>query len=199
MPWILASDFIVQNNCTSAIEASAVDIPVVTYLNDKDQIKLLSKDKENIPNKLSINIFGKEKFIEKFDHIQSLWNKNDNKLHREKLLKRKLSNYGTTKGAEQIAQKIIEYSGKPNMKGYENIAQDSFIHDIFEIFRNFKLRPKKTSLIMDRNKRQTISYDKIQKDISKLLSIMQTNIKIGIKRVRPNTFYLSLKEHSSEK
>ena len=85
------------------------------------------------------------------------------------------------------------------MKGYENIAQDSFIHDIFEIFRNFKLRPKKTSLIMDRNKRQTISYDKIQKDISKLLSIMQTNIKIGIKRVRPNTFYLSLKEHSSEK
>ena len=88
MPWILASDFIVQNNCTSAIEASAVDIPVVTYLNDKDQIKLLSKDKENIPNKLSINIFGKEKFIEKFDHIQSLWNKNDNKLHREKLLKK---------------------------------------------------------------------------------------------------------------
>ena len=28
------------------------------------------------------------------------------------------------------------------MKGYENIAQDSFIHDIFEIFRNFKLRQK---------------------------------------------------------
>ncbi len=191
LPWILASDFIIQNNCTSAIEASTVGIPVVTYLNDDRERTYLSKGKENIPNKISINIYGKKKFIENVNDIKMIWNENENKLKREKLLERKLKDYGTTKSAEKIAQKIIEYSGKPNSNGNENIGRDSYLYDILEIIRTFKLRPKRTSTIMDINKRETLTYDRVQKDIQKLLNIMKLNIKIKIKRIKPNTFYLS--------
>ena len=199
LSWILASDFIIQNNCTSAIEASAVDIPVVTYLNKINERTLLSKGNENIPNKISINIFGKKSFVETANNIKTIWNKNENKIRRKILLNRKLTNYGTTKGAEKIAQKIIELSGTPNIKGYENIGKDSFIYDIFELFRNFKKKSKRTSIIMDLNKRETLSISRIQKDIAKLKDIMKVNIKINVKRVRPSTFYLSPSEVNSGK
>ena len=199
LSWILASDFIIQNNCTSAIEASAVDIPVVTYLNKINERTLLSKGNENIPNKISINIFGKKSFVETANNIKTIWNKNENKIRRKILLNRKLTDYGTTKGAEKIAQKIIELSGTPNIKGYENIGKDSFIYDIFELFRNFKKKSKRTSNIMDLNKRETLSISRIQKDIAKLKDIMKVNIKINVKRVRPSTFYLSPSEVNSGK
>ena len=52
-----------------------------------------------------INIYGKKKFIENVNDIKMIWNENENKLKREKLLERKLKDYGTTKSAEKIAQK----------------------------------------------------------------------------------------------
>ena len=136
LTWILASEFLIQNNCTSAIEASAADIPVITYLDESDDLVCLSEGKENIPNKLSINVLGKDKFIETANNIDLIWNKKENKLYREKLLNKKLKNYGTTKTAEDIATKIIEYVGKPNSKGNESIGKDSFFFDIHELYRN---------------------------------------------------------------
>ena len=44
--------------------------------------------------------------------INTIWNKDENQKSREKLLKRKLKDYGTTKSAENIAQKIIKYTKK---------------------------------------------------------------------------------------
>tara|TARA_B110000027_G_scaffold102384_1_gene108323 strand:+ start:2046 stop:3419 length:1374 start_codon:yes stop_codon:yes gene_type:complete len=197
LPWILASDFLIQNNCTSSIEASTVGIPVVTYADEIEDLKSLSEGKENIPNKLSINALGKKQFLEKMNDINSIWNKDENQKSREKLLKRKLKDYGTTKAAENIAQKIIEYVGTPNPKGNENLGKDSILYDIYELFR--KLRPKTKSTIMDINKRETLSYDKVQNDIIHLMGIMKVDKKIKMKRVGPNTFYLYPLETDIEK
>ncbi|MDC0373212.1 hypothetical protein OAN04_05705 [Candidatus Pelagibacter ubique] len=197
LPWILASDFLIQNNCTSSIEASTVGIPVVTYADEIEDLKSLSEGKENIPNKLSINVLGKKQFVEKMNDINSIWNKDENQKSREKLLKRKLKHYGTTKAAENIAQKIIEYTGTPNPKGNENLGKDSILYDIYELFR--KLRPKTKSTIMDINKRETLSYDRVQNDIIHLMGIMKVDKKIKMKRVGPNTFYLYPLETDIEK
>ncbi len=197
LPWILASDFLIQNNCTSAIEASTVGIPVVTYADEIEDLKSLSEGKDNIPNKLSINIFGKKQFVEKMNDINLIWNKDENQKSREKLLKRKLKDYGSTKAAENIAQKIIEYVGTPNPKGNENLGKDSMFYGIYELFR--KLRPKTKSTIMDINKRETLSYDRVQKDIIHLMSIMKVDKKIKMKRIGPNTFYLYPLEADIEK
>jgi hypothetical protein len=129
--------------------------------------------------------------------INLIWNKDENQKSREKLLKRKLKDYGSTKAAENIAQKIIEYVGTPNPKGNENLGKDSMFYGIYELFR--KLRPKTKSTIMDINKRETLSYDRVQKDIIHLMSIMKVDKKIKMKRIGPNTFYLYPLEADIEK
>ena len=43
---------------------------------------------------------------------------------------------------------------------------------------------------MDLQKRDTLSYSKIQRDIENLLNIMNINKKVKIKRVERNTYYL---------
>ena len=190
LSWILASDCIIQNNCTSAIEASTLNIPVLTYADDKEDLTLLSEGNENIPNKLSLNILGEDQFKETLKNINSLWHEDINKIQRETLLNRKLKDYGTTKSAENIAQKIIEYTGKPNSKGNETLGKDSVLYDIYDLYRSFKYRTKLPGYIMDFNKRETISHSMIQKDITHLLSILKIEKKVKLKRVGRSAFYL---------
>ena len=189
LPWILASEFIIQNGCTSAIEASTANIPVISYIKKKD-LNCLSLGIENIANKLSINVFGKKQLTQTINKIDLIWNKPENKKKRLLYLNKKLKYYGTTKSAEKIAQKIIDYTGTPNPIGYEKLGKDSILYYIYEIYRNFKFRPKTIKTIMDLQKRDTLSYSKIQRDIENLLNIMNINKKVKIKRVERNTYYL---------
>ncbi len=190
LPWILGSEFIIQNNCTSAIEASAANIPVMTYADDDSDITCLSDGKENIPNKLSINIFGEDAFIRVVKNINHEWNKEENKIKREEFLKRKLKDFGTTKPAENIAKKILDFVGQPNPSGNINLGKDSILYDIYEKYRLSKFRPKTTAAIFDINKRETLSYRKIQKDILDLFSLMNIDENINLKRVGRNSYYL---------
>lgn len=190
LTWILASKFVIQNNCTSAIEASTVNKPVITYFEEKQDLICLSEGKENIPNKLSIPIQGKNKLIENIENINFIWNEDRFKEHREMILSRKLKNYGNTKAAEAIAQEIINYTGLPNPKGNENLGKDSIFFDIYELLRTSKLRPNTKSYIMDINKREVLTYNKIKLDIDIFLNFMGIKEKIRLKRIGPSTFYL---------
>tara|TARA_B100001063_G_C16735536_1_gene541790 strand:+ start:330 stop:1691 length:1362 start_codon:yes stop_codon:yes gene_type:complete len=190
LPWILGSEFIIQNNCTSAIEAAASKVPVITFADKNEDLTCLSYGEENIPNQISLNIFGKEKLIKAIKNINLLWDKNENKKTREEILNRKLKDYGTSKAAENIAQKIIEYAGIPNPKGNQDLGKDSILYDAYEIYRILKYKFKFNGSSMDINKRETLSYNNIQRDISNLLDVMKIKQKAKVKRVAPNTFYL---------
>ena len=48
---------------------------------NSQEVKLV-KGNENIPNKISINIFGKKSFVETANNIKTIWNKNENKIRR---------------------------------------------------------------------------------------------------------------------
>lgn len=190
LPWILGSEFIIQNNCTSAIEAAASKVPVITFADKNEDLTCLSYGKENIPNQISLNIFGKEKLIKAIKNINLLWDKNENKKTREEILNRKLKDYGTTKAAENIAQKIIEYVGAPNPKGNVKLGKDSFFYDIYELYRILKYKLNTKANLVDMNKKDSLSHRKIQKDISNILTIMKIEKKVKVKRVERNTFYL---------
>jgi surface carbohydrate biosynthesis protein len=190
IPLILGSELIIQNNCTSAIEAAASKIPVLTYVDTYEDLYCLSEGKENIPNKLSLNIFGKEELNNAIKNIDLLWNKDANKKQREEILNRKIKYNGTIKAAENIAQKIIEYVGTPNPKGNQDIGKDSILHDVHEFYRILKYKLRFNSSLMDGNKRETLSYHNIERDISNFLDIMNIKQKAKIKRVERNTFYL---------
>lgn len=190
LPWILASKFLIQDSCTSAIEASTVNIPVITFTAKKKKLKHLKKLEDNIPNKLAINVYGKKQFEETINNIELIWNKIENFKKRKLYLNKKIKYYGTTKAAEKIAQKIIDLAGKPNSSGNRNIGKDSILYDLYEIYRNFKFRPRMVDSSMDIHKRETLSYNKIKKDIVNFLVVMRINKKVKLKRVERNTFYL---------
>lgn len=190
LPWILASEFIIQNNCTSAIEAAAADIPVVTFVENKEDLTSLSKGKENISNQLSINILGEDNFFQIAKNIKSLWNKNENKIKRSKILNRKLKDYGKINAAKNIANKIIDYVDEVNPKGYQNLGKDSIFYDIYELYRLSNFRPNTKDVIMDLNKRESLSVNKVKKDLINLTEIMKINYKIKIRRIERNTFYI---------
>ena len=174
----------------SAIEAAASKVPVITFADKNEDLTCLSYGEENIPNQISLNIFGKEKLIKAIKNINLLWDKNENKKTREEILNRKLKDYGTSKAAENIAQKIIEYAGIPNPKGNQDLGKDSILYDAYEIYRILKYKFKFNGSSMDINKRETLSYNNIQRDISNLLDVMKIKQKAKVKRVAPNTFYL---------
>lgn len=190
LPYILGSQFIIQNNCTSAIEAAASKIPVVTFAANNEDLTCLSEGKENIPNQLSLNIFKKEELIKAIKNINLLWNKDKNKKLREKILMRKLKDYGTTKSAENIAQKIIEYVGTPNPKGNVDLSKDSILYDLKDIYRLLKYKLNIKSSMMDMNKKDAISHQRIKRDITYMLEVMKIKNKAKIKRVEQNAFYI---------
>ena len=190
IPLILGSELIIQNNCTSAIEAAASKIPVLTYIDSHEDLYCLSEGKINIPNKISLNIFGKEELINAIHNISFLWNKYETKKIREEILNGKLKDYGTTKAAENIAEYIIKHVGNPNFRGNQDIGSDSILFDIYEIFRILKYKLNFKNTLLGFNKRETLSYHKIRTDISNMLNIMKINTKAKVKRVARNTFYL---------
>lgn len=191
LSWILASDFIIQNNCTSSIEASASNVPVVTYADEIDDLTCLSQGKENIPNKLSLHAFGKEKFTEISKNYNLLWNKFENKERRKVILNRKLKDFGTINAAKNIAQEIIKYVGKPNKKGNQSLIKNRIVYDFLDLFRKIKLSIRNDDkIMMEKLKRETLSYKRIQKDIYKLLDIFQMDQKVKIKKVHQNAFYI---------
>lgn len=199
LSWILASELIIQNNCTSSIEAAASNIPVITYADEIEDFTRLSEGDENIPNKLSLHILGEKKMFQILKNVNLLWNEDIKKITRDTILNRKLKDYGTTKAAKNIAEKIIECSGLPNPKGNNSLGKDSFLYDIYELYRRFKYSMIKSSGIMDLNKREAISRSKIQKDIDHLLNIMNIDKKVKLKRVEHNTFYIYPFDNRNEK
>ena len=158
----MGSNFIIQNNCTSAIEAAASNIPVITYALEPENLTCLSDGKENVPNNISINIFGKEKLVEAMKDIKSIWNRDENKKQREKILKRKLKEYGTIKSAENIAQEIINYVGSPNPQGNRNLGMDSIFYDVYELYNQLKYKLNDNRTVVDMNKKDN-SLPRIRK------------------------------------
>lgn len=199
LAWILGSELIIQNNCTSAIEAACANIPVITYADEVDDLTVLSYGKKNIPNKISVHAFGIDEFVTVVNDLILTWSEEKRKEKREAFLNKKLTNYGTTNPAEKIAEKIISYTGKPNPKGNISIGKDSFKYDLYELYRCSRFRPKSIGSIMDINKRETLSKVKIKNDLKGLIEAMGVKMSIKTKRIAPNTFYIYPQDVCNEK
>ncbi|MDM7858927.1 surface carbohydrate biosynthesis protein [Thiopseudomonas acetoxidans] len=199
LSWILGSEFIIQNNCTSAIEAACANIPVITYADEVNDLTILSYGKENIPNKISVHAFGINEFVAAVNDLALVWSEEKRKEKREAFLNKKLTNYGTMVPAEKIAERIIIYTGKPNPNGNVGIGKDTFMYDLYELYRCSRFRPKSIGVIMDINKRETLSKAKIKHDLKGLMEAMGIKVGIKTKRVAPNSFYIYPQEFFNEK
>jgi surface carbohydrate biosynthesis protein len=197
--WIFSSICIIQNNCTSSIEAVCANIPVITYADEESDFTILSKGKDNIPNLLSKKIINKDNLINLIEKIENSWNIKDEKINRNSLLSQKLINYGSFESSSNIVEEIVNIVGSSNMCGNENLGRDSILYDIYELYRTSNFRIKTPSSIMDINKRKKLDTHMVESDIKKIMKIMNKRKKFEIKRISLNTFYLKPLKDNNEK
>lgn len=194
LPWILASEFIIQNNCTSAIEAVASDIPVITFGVEEMDFNILSHGKPNIPNSISINVLGYDDLNNIVNNIDNVWSEDKYKSIRLSYLSRKIKSYGTAVPLESMAKEIAGCIG--NLKSSDSlvVGKDSFMYDIHELYRKSFLRKKTTSVVMDINKRETLSKKKVFGDVKKASKLLGLEDKVGCSRIARNTYCIYCKD-----
>lgn len=105
-PWILSSDLLIHNGCSTAIEALLLDVPCVCYR------PILSEECDVVlPNSVSYNVFDIDdlcKFIDNPRHYSSLGKKQEWK----NILKKYISSISGPKSVEIIVSGLTELSKK---------------------------------------------------------------------------------------
>ncbi len=104
IPWILASELVIQQNCTTGIEASVLEKPTISFIPEYDE-----RFDNGLPNQIACKCFTKNEVIEK---IQTVLQSNmlNNKLIKGKdKLKDYIANINNDVWAEQL---IIDQCNK---------------------------------------------------------------------------------------
>jgi len=188
-PWILSAKCIIQNGCTSALEASAANIPTLAF--GETETDIFNRD-NSIPNQSSIPVIGIKALQNALQGIDTLWPKCAEK--RKEILDRKLLNAGTLLPVTTITDYLYSLIDVPNTEGNKNLRRDSFLYDLYEWYRMSKLRRRSRAVIMDQAKRPTLSTSKVRKDLSRLLPILGHPNSLNVVRVAPSCFRISLKK-----
>ncbi len=183
-PWILASDCIIQNGCTSGIEAACSDVPTISFAIDETDLV-----EKSIPNMCSIRAIGTKQLIDVIRDINNLWQAESKK--RNDILSRKMHNYGTLQPIFDIAENLISVSGSPNPQGNSKLGKDSHFYDLYEIFRMSKLRGKSKKVIFDQSKRPPLVPKRVYADVKKALRVLSLNSSLQVIRVAQNCFRIS--------
>jgi len=185
-PWIFSSKCIIQNGCTSAIEAVFANIPVIAFgRSEKD----LYCQENSFPNRCAIPSIGIDDLLKSIKNIEKKW---DNVFKEKKeMVTRKAYNAGTLKPVYDIADNLLSISGHPNLQGNKKLGRNKFLCDLIELYRMSPIRRKTRVAVMDQSKRPTISYLKIKKDLERSMSVLNISDKLMIKKVGVNSYKIS--------
>lgn len=195
--WILGAECIIQNNCTSALEAAAANIPVITYYDDEEDLSSLSLGKYSVPNSVSLKVNGLKSLELTISEVEEVWRSSDVDSSRSKYLASKINNNGTNAAPRLMAEYIEGFVGKPNRTGNASLGRDSFIYDLKEMYRSSRLRARSTESVRDINKRPTLSKLKIKTDLSQLLRALEYRENVNVRRVAQNAFYICSMEDNN--
>lgn len=195
VPWIIASECVVQQNCTTGIEALCLEKPVISYLPSYDK-----RFDDGLPNRM-VPIIDNEK--EMVDTIQDLI---ENKEVWGMILERKreedLNNY--INNLEDDKDIFEEY-----IKIFDEVAFENSDVERWRLWGGIQKIYESLSLFINKDKRKNIKYIK-QKfstlkmpELQQLLKISEKNLQIDLKSVQfkkvYNSLYLIYSEQKNEK
>lgn len=188
-PWILSSNCLIQNGCTSSLEAVSAGVPVIALgENDHDLF-----DSDNvIPNKVAIpikNINCLLKAVSGFLQEGVIFNRPLN-IGNTDLLNQKVINANSMKPVYEITEVIIELSNSIGKECRKPLGRDSILNDLIECFRMSMFRLPRTVAVMDQHKRPTIKSKKVREDIELSLKVLRLNQKIEFKRIGVSCFHI---------
>jgi len=185
-PLILGAECVLQNSCTSGIQAAVSDVPLVTYGAKKDDLI----ESRGAPNKLGVKAIGQEEMLESVMNLDNYWQRLDRD-YQNNLIAKKLEKAGSKAPIDLTADAIIEISGTPNARGNSELGKDTLIYDIKEIKRMSRFRKQNMDTILDQAKRPTIKKSVIKADVTRIATLLDHDHRLRVARVGPNTFRIS--------
>ena len=187
-PWILAAECVVQNGCTSGVEAACANVPTIAF--GETEADLFLKD-NTVPNLCAIPAIGVDNLMDIIRNFKEAWDADSNR--RKELFDRKIYNAGTLQPVYDIADRLIFLSGPPNQHVNEKLGRDSFFYDVLELYRMSRFRRRSTGVIMDQAKRPTISPKQLSDDVKKMMFVLDYDFDMEVVRVAPNCFRICRK------
>ena len=183
IPWALASECVLQNSCTSGIQAVASGIPMYAFGQEEDDFK----DIRSIPNELSERLTGEDEVVSKLCRAEPFAMPGEESAI---LLERKIKGAGTLGPLNATADEILDVCGTPNNNGNADLGKDSWIYDAKEIYRTSRFKKRSLGTILDQGKRQTIKKRSIRRDVNRFLEVLGHDVHIEVERVGPNVYCL---------
>ncbi len=186
-PWILASDGVLHNSCTSGIQAAASNVPVVAFGE-------LGADLEgacSVPNAVSEPVLGLDELLDAVVEMEDGWCRNDEA--RLGVLRRKIAGAGSLRPLTDTADALVRLAGTPNKGGNARLGGDSVLYDVRELYRTSGLRAQTRRRILDRNKRPPIHKRDIRRDVGRIAAMLGHGRDVDIRRVEMNSFCIRAK------
>lgn len=150
-PWILASDLLIHNGCSTAIEALLLDVPCVCYrpvFSDECDITL--------PNSVSFNVYDIENLC-KFVKNPSLYVTSKNKNEWMCILKDYIFSISGKKSIEIIVDGLIKISEKNlnhNMFNANLMRISGYVNHVWRTLR-YTISGKKRNIVVKPNSKWT--------------------------------------------
>lgn len=185
-PWILAAKCVVQNGCTSALEAVSAGVPTIAFGEYEED--LFGRD-NSIPNQCAIPAIGVDNLMEVLANLGQRWDENSER--RRLILDRKVHNAGTLQPVYDITECLFSLSGPPNPRGNADLGGDTLLYDLFELYRMSKFRKQNRSTTMDQTKRPTLRLSKVKNDLRRIISLLNYDDVLDVVRVAPSCFRIT--------
>lgn len=185
-PWILASDAVLHNSCTSGIQAAASGVPVIAFGEEAADFA----GECSVPNDVSVPAIGIEEILEAISDLQGRWERTEPE--RRALVARKLTGVGSLEPLKRSAESLLALSGEPNREGNRELGGDSMLYDVKEIYRTSRWRAGTRRRVLDQSKRPTIKKREIRRDVARLGRLLGHGHGIDVDRVGRNAYRLRL-------
>lgn len=181
-PWILGSEGVLHNSCTSGIQAAASGVPVVAFGEKNSDLAGTCP----IPNDVSIPAIGIGPLLETVGNLDACWREVEST--RQEVLEKKLSGVGTLSPLTDTADALLQLSGTPNPTGNRDLGRDSIMYDLKEVYRTSRLRSRSRRRILDQNKRPTIKKRDIRRDVANIGKLLGYGQDFEVGRVGRNSY-----------
>lgn len=185
-PLILGAECVLQNSCTSGIQAAVSGIPLIAYAAVESDFV----EARGMPNDLGLKAVGEAEILERVMTLDKYWDQLDS-VAQQKQLERKLEKPGTKSPISVTANAILEISGIPNIEGNQDLGRDTILYDIKELKRMSRFRRRNMDTILDQAKRPTIAKTRVRYDVERLAKLLGHSKQLHVSRVAPNTFRIS--------
>lgn len=194
-PWILSAEVVIQNGCTSALEAIIAGVPVISFAESAED--LAHDGLHDLPNKLAINASSVDQLLGIISRLVEggLDNRREDLVDsRQTLLSRKVFAAGTKQPVVDIVQIMEQMTNGTESSNFKNLGSNSFLDQLRGMYKRSWVHRLSIQGKMDHVKRQPIHLDDVVRHIENARMALDEPSDIEASQVAPNSYRISMKQ-----